>query len=169
MYFAKLAIISILSGLYITSAYAEAFSGSDFYIGASGGQSDFDISCSGKSDCDDSDTGLKAFMGIDNNKFGFEAAYINFGEPISHDVWGVSLQGVGILPFNDEFSSFAKVGGLIYDGDDIDSGITWSLGAGVQYNFVDMLGVRAEYEWFYDVDALDNTSLISVGIVLNFD
>lgn len=169
MNYAKLVIISILGGFYITSAHAEAFSGSDFYIGASGGQSDFDISCRGLPGCDDSDTGLKVFMGVDNNKFGFEAGYINFGEPFSHDVWGVQFQGLGILSLNDHFSGFAKAGGLVYDGDDIDSGTTWSLGAGVQYNFSGMLGIRAEYEWFYDVDILDNSSLISAGIVLNFD
>jgi OOP family OmpA-OmpF porin len=169
MNFAKLVIIAILAGPHMTVVQAEEFSGSNFYIGASGGEANYDISCSGASDCDDSDTGWKVFMGVDNNRFGFEAGYVNFGEPLSHDVWGVQMQGLGIHQFNDQFSAFAKAGGLAYDGDEIDNGFTWSLGAGVQYNFSGMFGVRAEYEWYYDIDDLDNTSLISAGLILNFD
>jgi opacity protein-like surface antigen len=70
---------------------------------------------------------------------------------------------------NDQFFGFAKIGGLIYEGDEIDSDVTWALGAGIQYNFKYGFGIRAEYEWFSDIDSVGDTSLISAGLVFNFD
>ena len=172
----KLVIFPFLASVVITSAQAESdgFPDSDVYVGVSAGKSDFSDACDNISSCDDTDSARKIFGGIHNKNFGFEAGYVNFGEPSApnldtDDVWGAQMHGVGILPIPKYFSGFAKVGGLFYEGDEIDGDITWALGVGAQFNFNDIFSLRAEYEWFNDIDYLGDTSLISAGVVLVFD
>jgi OOP family OmpA-OmpF porin len=167
----KSVFLTTLITFCVTTAHAEK--GGDEvigYIGISAGQSDFDDACSGLSSCDDTDTAYKAFMGMHKKHFGVETSFVWFGEAdTTDDIFGVQIQGVGIYPVTDNFSGFAKAGGLVYEGDSIDSDITWALGAGVQYEFNSSLGLRAEYEWFSDIDTVGDTSLITAGIFYNFD
>jgi opacity protein-like surface antigen len=189
MKIARSVIVLVLASVAMASVQA-----ANVYLGISGGQSDFNDACDGLSKCDDTDTALKVFMGVRNNNFGFEGAYVNLGEPTAthpslgkintSDIWGVQMQGVGILPFTNQLSGFAKVGGLFYEGSEIDSGAAWALGVGLQYYFNDTFGIRAEYEWFNNVETFnsdvdgnangndfsteEDVSVISAGLVFNF-
>ncbi len=165
----KLVFFTVLIAFCVTTTHA---SDVDSYLGISVGQSDFEDACSG---CDDTDTAGKIFMGVHREYFGVEAGFVWFGEAPTptkgkaNDMFGVQMQVVGIYPVNDQFSGFAKIGGLVYEGDEIDTDVTWALGAGIQYNFKYGFGIRAEYEWFSDIDSVGDTSLISAGLVFNFD
>jgi opacity protein-like surface antigen len=165
----KLVFLTVLIAVCVTTAHASDVNG---YIGISAGQSEFNDACRG---CDDTDTAGKVFMGMHKNYFGVETAFVWFGEAptptkdSADNMFGVQIQGVGRYSVNDQFSGFAKIGGLVYEGDEIDSDVTWALGAGIQYNFKYGFGIRAEYEWFSDIDSVGDTSLISAGLVFNFD
>jgi hypothetical protein len=165
----KSVFFTVLIAFCVTIAHASDVDG---YLGISVGQSDFEDACSG---CDDTDTAGKIFVGVHREYFGFETAFVWFGEAPTptkseaDDMFGVQMQGVGIYPVNDQFSGFAKIGGLVYEGDEIDTDVTWALGAGIQYNFKYGFGIRAEYERFSDIDSVGDTSLISAGLFFNFD
>lgn len=61
--------------LFASSAFAQG------YLGASIGQSDFKVDCTGLDTCDTKDTGYKLFGGyMFNPYFGVEAAYVDFGK-----------------------------------------------------------------------------------------
>jgi OOP family OmpA-OmpF porin len=81
----------------------------------------------------------------------------------------VSLTALGILPFTDRFSGYAKAGFQRWDLDSAIPGLTGSLddsgtdpvyGAGLQYRFNDTVALRAEYtrSELEDID-LDNAQL----------
>lgn len=84
---------------------------------------------------------------------------------------------VGILPFNDQFSVFGKLGiamntekytGL---GSASYSQNSTYLGLGGQYNFNKQVGMRVQYESFGDFDNVPppySATAISVGVVYNF-
>lgn len=189
------------------SAYA---ADTGFYAGASLGQSklsDFDASdldaelasvgITSSSSVDDTDTGWKLFAGYRFMKyFAVEGAYVNFGEATAHsiitapsagtvdttaeaDAW--TLSALGILPLNEKFSLFARVGLNIWDAevsatgtggggsasfsDDAD-GTDWVYGVGAAYDITQNLSVRGEWER-YDLDDTD-LDLLSVGVSWRF-
>jgi OOP family OmpA-OmpF porin len=169
---------------------------SGFFVGGSFGQADIDeeitqnlIDAGGN--VDGKDTAWKIFGGyMFNRNFGVELAYIDAGElsysgtflgvPVSNgkvELTAFNLAAIGVLPINEQFSVFGKVGlfkweaefsdtvGGIPDSGD-DDGTDVSFGIGVSYNFSKNFGVRAEYELFKTDDA--DASLISVGVVWKF-
>ena len=169
----KPVFLTALITFCVTTAHAEK--GGDEvigYLGISGGQSNFDDACVG---CDDNDTAGKIFMGMHKKYIGVETAFVWFGEapaPTKNkadDMYGVQIQVVGMYPVSDQFSGFAKIGGLGYDGDELRSDLTWALGAGVQYEFNNGFGLRAEYEWYHDINSVGDTSFVSAGLVYNLD
>lgn len=155
--------------LFASGAFAQG------YVGASIGQSDFDVDCTGLDTCDTKDTGYKLFGGyMFMPYFGVEAAYVDFGKTTgsgtlligkgstltvtgSLKASGFGLWAVGNYPIGDG-SVFAKLGlasienkleatgGAFGSGSDKTTVTDIAYGIGGAYNFTKNLGVRIEWE-----------------------
>jgi len=150
-------------------------------------------------DEDDSDTGYKLLAGRKfNRNFAIEAGYFNLGkfgytanmaagsEIATIELQGVNLDAVGILPFGEKFSAFARLGLTYTQAKDTFQGTgaivvshsnpskdeaNFKVGLGVQYNFTPALGVRGEWERYRVNDAVGNegdVDMLTVGVVYLF-
>jgi OOP family OmpA-OmpF porin len=151
-------------------------------------------------DDDDRDIGYKAFGGFKINKnFAVEAGYFNLGKfgftattvpagTLNGNLKysGFNLDALGILPLFDSFSAFGRVGVQYGKARDSFSGTgfvsvtnpdpskgaaNYKAGLGVQYDFTDTIGLRAEWERYRINDAVGNhgdLDLLSVGLVVMF-
>jgi len=122
--------------------------------------------------CDDSEFAAKVFGGYKFNKYlGAEGALVYLGTadasgtylgvPTTVDVYagGLELAGVGTIPITDRFGVLGKAGvlfwgitsetGIGFDRDD--NGASLAIGAGLKYDITDHVGVRIEWERFWDV------------------
>ena len=149
---------------------------------------------------DDSSTGFKLFGGyqfnrnvaleggyFDLGKFGFKATTVPTGTLDGRiRLRGVNLDLVGRLPVTDKFSVFGRVGVNYADARDNFTGTgavrvldanprkhdaNIKFGAGLQYDFTEALGMRAEVERYRINDAVGNkgdVDLFSVGLVYRF-
>lgn len=185
--FAALASALALS----TSATAGFF---DFtlapYLGASVGQATSDISCPAATSCDDSDMAWKIFGGLEVNEYiSMEFGYADLGEVKytgaqtgTRDVNGVTMRLLGTYALSPNFSLLASGGMNILQADvkgtmaAEDTDIAWSLGLGAQYNFTKSVGLRVEWERYFDVGSSSfnggtgeaDIDLISAGVVFKF-
>ncbi len=166
--------------LLTLSISGTALAQNGFYAGASIGQATID-GCSGVNNCDDDDTAWKIFGGWElNPNIAFEAAYADFGEisgsiggsSVRTEADGWSLSAKGILPLNEKFDVFGKLGMIIWDVDGggaasrgDDDGTDLMFGLGAQYMFNDQYGIVGEWEW-YDID--DDIDLFSIGALIKF-
>jgi OOP family OmpA-OmpF porin len=73
----RLAILGLASAMiFAGSAFAQAGSEAGWYVGASLGQSQVDVDCSGTTTCDDKDSAWKIFGGYQfNRNFSVELGY----------------------------------------------------------------------------------------------
>lgn len=143
-----------------------------WYAGANIGWSSVD-----EGGVDDDDTGFKIFGGYHVNQWlDGEIGYVDLGKFENGgelEVNGFEASVLGRVPINPEASVFGRVGMFAWDtsGDDLafadDTGTDPLIGFGADYRFSDMLGVRAEYERFYEVDEAD-IDLFSLGVVYDF-
>jgi OmpA-OmpF porin, OOP family len=149
---------------------------------------------------DDRDTGYKIFGGykvnknfaleggyFDLGKFGFTATTVPAGTLNGNiQLKGLNLDAVGILPINAKFSAFGRVGLNYAEAKDSFSGTgavrvvntspskseaNYKLGLGLQYDFTDAVGMRAEVERYRINDAVGNkgdVDLFSLGLVYRF-
>ena len=148
---------------------------------------------------DDKDLGYKVFGGLKlNRNFALEAGYFNLGEfgytatttPAGTStgnikISGFNLDALGILPFTDQFSLFGRVGAQYAKSKDSFggtgagagnssisySGTNYKVGAGLQYDFTDTVGLRTEWERYRINDAVGHhgdIDMISVGLVVMF-
>lgn len=157
-----------------------ALAQNDFYAGASVGQATIDA-CNGVTSCDDEDTSWKIFGGWQlNRNIAIEAAWVDLGEisgtiggsAVSAEADGWTLAGKGMLPLNEKFDVFGKLGMIMWDvegggaasGVD-DDGTDLIYGIGAQYMFTDQIGIVGEWEW-YDID--NDVDLISIGVLAKF-
>ncbi len=121
-------------------------------------------------------------------KFGFTAATLPAGTLSGQTkLDGINLDAVGILPITEKFSAFGRVGINFAEAKDIftstgavpiktnlnpaKNAYNPKAGLGVQYDFTQSLGVRAEAERYRINDAVGNkgdVDLISVGLVYRF-
>lgn len=145
-------------------------------------------------------TGYKVFGGYQINKnFAVEGGYFDLGEfgfnattvPAGTlsgkiKIKGLNLDLVGILPITEKFSAFGRVGATYAESKDRFTGTglvtvnnpspskreaDYKYGLGVQYDFTDALGMRAEAERYRINDAVGNkgdVDLFSVGLVYRF-
>lgn len=147
------------------------------------------------------DTGYKLFAGYKFNKnFALEAGYFDLGRfgftsntlPLGTltgniKIRGVNVDAVGILPMTEKFSvlgrlglnyaqardSFANTGAVAVPTNPNPSKkqTNYKLGLGVQYDFTEALGMRAEVERYRINDAVGNKGgidLYSLGLVYRF-
>ncbi len=156
------------------------------YIGAGAGLTTVDV-CDdlnglGLSSCDDEDTGLKIFGGYKfNQNFAVEGMWADLGETSATgpggtatvEVDGFGVAAVGIIPLNEQFGIFGKVGAYMWDASGggaasgiSDDGTDIMFGAGVGWNFTRSFGLRAEWERF-DIDG-DDVDFLSIGAQFNF-
>jgi OOP family OmpA-OmpF porin len=212
----KLAKTSGALGLAALTAIASQFAMADdtgWYGGANVGQSRAKIddprivgdlltegfSTTSISD-DKHDTGYKIFGGYQfNPNFALEGGYYDLGEfgftantaPAGSLNGNIKLRGlnfdaVGLLPFTEKLSGFARVGlnyadardsftstGLVdvSDPDPSKRDLNYKFGLGLQYSFTESLGMRVEAERYRINDAVGNkgdVDLVSVGLVYRF-
>lgn len=124
---------------------------------------------------------------FDLGKFGFTTTTTPAGSLRGTlKVRGVNLDAVGILPINERFSALGRVGVIHAETRDSFSGTgagtpndsrirerdtSFKVGAGLQYDFNDTFGVRAEAERYRIDDAVghkDNVDFLSVGLIYRF-
>ena len=89
------------------------------YVGASGGESKFQTSCSSLNvfRCESRDTGWKVYAGGNINRiFGLEAGYTDFGKIAASGgdtkAWAANVSLTAGVPIGDRFAIFAKGGGI---------------------------------------------------------
>ena len=165
----------ILSGLLIAQ---QASARGPFYVGASAGRSDIDneivfpgLITSGTAD--GKNTGYKIFGGYEFNPyFGVEISLVDLGKvkysgsyvgfPVTGgkvDVVGLNSSAVGIVPVNESFSLFGKLGIFAWEASwsefsggvptkAQDNGADLSIGAGFIFNFTKNFSARLEWERF---------------------
>jgi len=146
---------------------------------------------------DDTDTGWKLYAGNRFNEnlaveFGFadlgqttvKGSGTFFGVPaIVSGEWDTSAffgAVVGVLPVSENFSLFGKAGLAYWDvdlkgagGSESDSGLGWMAGAGLQFDINRTVGLRVEWENYFDVGDDNKTGqsdvqLLSAGVVFRF-
>ncbi len=171
---------AILAAALLVASGSALAADNGIYIGGSVGKANLEIdNLAGidEADFEGDDTGYKFIVGIRPlDWFGVEASYVNFGEA-EDTVLGFSLEaeGDGISAFGVGFLAvgpvdlFAKGGLISWDskvtGFDED-GTDLAYGVGAQFR-VWSISVRAEYEIF-DVDDVDDLSMISIGATFTF-
>jgi len=164
------------------------------FIGASAGQASFDIDCPAGDTCDDSDSAWKIYGGLEVNEYiQMEVGYADLGEATfsnatssgTAEVNGMTIQVVGTYAFNPSFSLIGRGGMNILNlevnestitggsSNDGDTDVAWSLGVGAQYNLSKSVGLRVEWERYFEVGDPDTTGetdidLISAGVVFKF-
>lgn len=161
------------------------------YVGASAGTSTTDSCVAAGSTCDDSDTAYKVYGGLEVNEFiSMEVGYANLGDveysaPTgTRGTHGMIVQLVGSYALNPSFTLLARGGMNIFNtevegavagasGNQGDTDVSWSLGLGAQYNFNKSLGLRVEWERYFEVGDPDSTGeadidLVTAGVVFKF-
>jgi OOP family OmpA-OmpF porin len=160
------------------------------YVGASAGQSTTDSCITGT--CDDSDTAWKVYGGLEMNEYiSMEVGYVDLGTvkysaPTgTRDTNGMTIQLVGTYALNPSFTLIGRGGMNILNtevngaiaGTPVnnagDTDVSWSLGLGAQYNFTKSVGLRMEWERYFEVGDPHSTGeadidLLSAGVVFKF-
>jgi len=162
------------------------------YLGASAGQSNTDSCITGT--CDKTDTAWKVYGGLEMNEFiSMEVGYADLGTvkysaPTgTRDTQGVIMQLLGTYALNPSFTLLAR-GGMNFLKTDVkgavagtsgraeDTDIVWSAGVGAQYNFTKAVGLRVEWERYFEAGSPAfnggtgeaDIDLISAGVVYKF-
>jgi len=145
------------------------------FVGASLGQASSDISCPTGVSCDDSDTAWKIFGGMEVNEYlSMEVGYVDLGEVEysgalsgTREVNGMTVSLLGTYAATPSFMLIAR-GGMNFLNAEVngtiagtptnntgDTDVAWSFGLGAQYNFTPAVGLRAEWERFFEVGSSD--------------
>lgn len=161
------------------------------FIGAAVGQSNSDVTCPAATSCDDSDTAWKIFGGLEVNEYiSMEVGYADMGEVDykgavsgTREVDGMTLRLIGAYALNPRFTLLATGGMNILQADmktvpgaSDDTDVAWSAGLGMQYNFTKSVGLRVEWERYFEVGSSNfnggtgeaDVDLISAGLVFKF-
>lgn len=161
-----LSSLALAAALAATAVTAHAAEDAGFYSGFGIGQALVD-----ERGYDDEDTAFTALGGYQFNRyFALEAGYADLGE-IEPELTGRALEAsslyftaVGIVPFSNRFSGYAKAGIQRWDldaalpgltGTSDDSGSDPVYGLGLQVRLTDAFALRGEYSRFEieDIDA----------------
>ena len=161
------------------------------YVGVGLGKSQADITCPAATSCDDKDTAYKLYGGLEVNEFmSMEFGYVDLGKSTysgavsgKRDTRGMSVQLVGTYSLSPKFTLLGKGGfGILHtevDGtvvasnSEADTDLEWSLGLGAQYNFTKNVGMRVEWERYFNVGDASTTGeadvdLITAGVIFKF-
>lgn len=166
------------------------------YLGGSLGQAQPNISCPAATACDDKDTAWKIYGGLEVNEYmSMQVGYVDFGEAKYTDLGmgssgtretnGMTFELVGTYVVNPSFTLIGKGGmnilgtrvngTVVTSGHEADTDLEWSLALGAQYNFTKTVGLRMEWDRYFNVGSPDVTStreadidLITAGVVFKF-
>jgi len=149
-------LTTTLAAVLLAGASVAQAQDSGFYAGVGAGQALVDERA-----YDDEDTAFSVFGGYQfHRNFALEAGYSDFGslEPDAAgtdlELTSASLTAVGILPFTERFSGYAKAGFQRWELDRAIPGLTGTAkddgtdpvyGLGLQYRFSDLVALRGEY------------------------
>ncbi|MGA7984912.1 MAG: outer membrane beta-barrel protein, partial [Burkholderiales bacterium] len=136
--------------------------------------------------CDDTDTATKIFGGYQFNKnLAVEVGYADLGKATA-SIPGVSAEwktttwdilAVGILPINQQFSVLGKIGMASWSLDasltalgvgsatQSASGTDVTYAVGVQYDFNDKVGLRAEWQTYSNIGDENTTGQSDVDVI----
>jgi opacity protein-like surface antigen len=171
-----LTLLSLAAG----SAYAQNKSRGHWYVGGGLGASSGLDFCSAVTPgfttvpgtCDTSNFAAKVYGGYEFNKYlGAEGALVYLGTASADGVYlgaattddvyagGLELVGTGTIPVTDKFGILGKAGVLLWGissetgtgFDRQDSGASFAMGAGLKYDVTEHVGVRLEWERFWQV------------------
>jgi OOP family OmpA-OmpF porin len=163
------------------------------YLGASAGQATVDVSCTAGTSCDDTDLAWKVYGGLEVNEYiSMEVGYADFGKVKysgattgTRESNGMTVQLVGTYVLNPSVTLIGKGGfgilgtrvngTVVTSGHEADTDLEWMLGLGAQYNFTESVGLRMEWERYFEVGSPSVTStreadvdLITAGLVFKF-
>ncbi|WP_324778479.1 outer membrane beta-barrel protein [Thiobacillus sedimenti] len=166
------------------------------YVGASAGRATADVTCPAGTACDDSDTAWKVYGGLEVNEFiSMEVGYLDLGKvgytgakTGTRETNGMMLQLVGTYALNPDFTLMARGGMNILNtevngtiagtanGNTGDTDVVWSLGLGAQYNVTQSVGLRVEWERYFNTGSPAanggtgeaDDDLLSAGVVFKF-
>jgi OOP family OmpA-OmpF porin len=119
---------------------------------------------------DEDDTGWKILGGYQlNSNFAGEVGYGSLFDKEGVEVTAFDVVGVGILPINNQFSVYGKLGFVMWEaegpGGDAD-GTDLTYGIGAQYDITPKLGLRLQWQR-YDLDD-EEADALSVGAIYRF-
>jgi OOP family OmpA-OmpF porin len=166
------------------------------YLGFSVGQATSDITCPAGVSCDDSDSAWKIYGGLEMNEYiSMQVGYTDQGEVTYsgtpsgvREVDGMTIQMLGTYSLNPSFMLFGiggmnilntEVDGTIAGTGNNNSGdtdVVWSAGLGAQYNFSKSLGLRLEWERYFEAGSSNfnggtgeaDIDYLSIGLVYKF-
>ena len=173
------------AGLAASQAtFAQARPDAGGYVGGSLGQMEADGTCGAGFSCDLEDTAFKIFGGYRfNRNLAGEVFWGEWGEitvrsgaaTATGEIRTIGVSAVGILPLNQQFELFGKVGfgntkqkvsasapGVALSARETGTELLYGFGA--TYNFTRNVGVRAEWEFLDDSEV----DVLSVGIQYRF-
>jgi len=169
-------------------------SGHNWYVGAGFGQSKANDACTGAVaagfTCDDTDTATRIFGGYRVNKnFAVEIGYADLGKSTASGIvlgiptsaeWKATawdFVAVGILPINQQFSVLGKFGFTSWSldatitatgigaGTESPTGTDTTYGVGVQYDFNNQFGLRAEWQNYSNIGDENTTGQSDVEVM----
>lgn len=160
------------------------------FVGASLGQATSDITCPAATSCDDSDLAWKIYGGLEVNEYiSMEFGYADMGkveytgaQTGTREVDGVTMRLLGTYALSPSFSLLASGGMNILQADvkgttvADDTDVAWSLGLGAQYKLTESVGLRVEWERYFEVGSSSynggtgeaDIDLISAGVTFKF-
>ena len=132
-----------------------------WYVGGDIGTVDF---------ADEEDTGWKILGGYQlNRNFAAELGYGTLFDKDGVEVTAWDLVGVGILPLNNQFSVYGKLGFAMWEaegpGGSVD-GTDLTYGVGAQYDLTPKLGLRLQWQR-YDTDD-EEADAFTLGAIYRF-
>lgn len=175
----KIATAALISAAFAAPAFAED---QGVYVGLNVGQGN--VSTAGAGWSKSSDTIFGGLVGYQiNRNFAVEGQFTGTGK--ATDVAGntlkadaLSVTAVGILPLNDAFSLYGKLGvasvastsssAAAFGANATQTSATYGVGA--QYNVTPTIGLRAGYDAYKAKTTLQNfdTNTLTVGAVFKF-
>ena len=184
-----IAVFAVTASAFALPAAAQ-MNMSAFYVGASVGQSKFKNGCTGVPaglSCDEKDMAWRILGGYQfNRNFAAELGYHNLGEAkasgagidVKDKASAWELVAVGLWPIANQFGIYGKLGAHHSEskvdsnigggGKETGNGLTF--GAGLQYDVMPALGLRAEWQRYDKVGGVSDNKLdvLSLGAIWRF-
>ena len=200
---ARKAIVAagIVTAAALMSPAAEAQQGR-VYLGGSFGQSEVQGDfCEGATTCDEKDSAWRIFGGYEfNRNFALEFGYANLGEatasgnvpPFTNvnarfETTAFDLTAVGILPLNNQFSVFGRIGlyraetdltgsatlgSVVIPVSEGESNMDLTFAVGARFDITRNFSIRAEWQRYQDVGGGDtgeaDVDVMSIGLMYRF-
>jgi OmpA-OmpF porin, OOP family len=177
----RILVVAILSAVASAPAFAND---TGFYVGANLGQATASGNIANNLSTSHSDTYMGILAGYQINKnLAAEVQYVDMGKlsqgSATAKTSGISVTAVGILPINEMFSVFGKLGVASTSVkvtswlNETDNKTAVTVGLGGQYNINNSLGIRVGYDRYtvgkeIPVHTDGTYTVISAGVVYKF-